>query len=101
VRHRLPIVVVVSNNGGWVDVQHEQDAAFGPGRHVASTLPGVSYDRLAEALGGHGERVETLDELRPAMERSLASGVCSVIDVQTDPAVLSELLRMVAQLGLM
>jgi acetolactate synthase I/II/III large subunit len=101
VRHKLPIVVLVSNNGGWVDVQHEQDAAFGPGRHVASTLHGVRYDRLAEALGGHGERVEALDELRPALERSLASGVCSVIDVQTDPAVLSELLRMVAQLGLM
>jgi acetolactate synthase-1/2/3 large subunit len=68
---------------------------------VASTLPGVRYDRLAEALGGHGERVERLEALRPALERSLASGVCSVIDVQTDPAVISELLRMVAQLGLM
>jgi acetolactate synthase I/II/III large subunit len=101
VRHKLPIIVTVSNNAGWVDVQHEQDAAFGPGRHVASTLPGVRYDRLAEALGGHGERVEAFDELRPALERSLAAGVCSVIDVQTDPAVLSELLRMVAQLGLM
>jgi thiamine pyrophosphate-dependent acetolactate synthase large subunit-like protein len=101
VRHKLPIVVIVSNNAGWVDVQHEQDAAFGPGRHIASSLPGVRYDRLAEAVGGHGERVETLDELRPALERSLAAGVCSVIDVQTDPAVLSELLRMVAQLGLM
>jgi acetolactate synthase I/II/III large subunit len=101
VRHHLPIVVVVSNNAGWGDVQHEQDDAFGPGRHVASRLPGARYDRLAEALGGHGERVEQLEELRPALERSLASGVCSVIDVQTDPAVLSELLRMVAQLGLM
>jgi acetolactate synthase-1/2/3 large subunit len=101
VRHHLPVIVVVSNNGGWGDVQHEQDDAFGPGRHVASTLPGARYDRLAEALGGHGERVEHLDELRPALERSMDSGVCSVIDVQTDPAVLSELLRMVAQLGLM
>ncbi len=101
VRHHLPIVVVVSNNAGWGDVQHEQDDAFGPGRHVASRLPGARYDRLAEALGGHGERVEHLDELRPALERSLAGGVCSVIDVQTDPSVLSELLRMVAQLGLM
>jgi acetolactate synthase-1/2/3 large subunit len=101
VRHKLPIVVIVSNNAGWVDVQHEQDAAFGPGRHVASTLPGVRYDRLAESLGGHGERVETLDALRPALQRCLDAGVCSVIDVQTDPAVLSELLRMVAQLGLM
>jgi len=101
VRHHLPVIVVVSNNAGWGDVQHEQNDAFGPGRHVASTLPGARYDRLAEALGGHGERVEHLEELGPALERSVASGVCSVIDVQTDPAVLSELLRMVAQLGLM
>jgi acetolactate synthase I/II/III large subunit len=101
VRHGLPIVVIVSNNAGWGDVQHEQDDAFGPGRHIASALPGARYDHLAQALGGHGERVETLAELRPALERSIASGVCSVIDVQTDPAVLSELLRMVAQLGLM
>jgi acetolactate synthase-1/2/3 large subunit len=101
VRHRLPIVVVVSNNAGWGDVRHEQDHAFGPERHVGSDLPGARYDRLAEALGGHGERVEQLAGLRPALERSLASGVCSVIDVRTDPAVLSELLRMVSQLRLM
>ncbi len=101
VRHRLPVIVIVSNNAGWGDVQHEQDDAFGPGRHVASELPGVRYDRLAEALGGHGERVERLEDLRPALERSIDSGVCSVIDVQTDPAVISELLRMIAQLKLM
>jgi acetolactate synthase-1/2/3 large subunit len=101
VRHGLPIIVIVSNNAGWGDVRYEQDELFGPDRHVASTLPGVRYDQLAEALGGHGERVERLEELRPALERSLDSGVCSVVDVQTDPAVISELLRMVAQLGLM
>jgi acetolactate synthase-1/2/3 large subunit len=101
VRHELPVVVVISNNGGWGDVQHEQDAAFGPGRHVASVLSQTRYDRLAEAMGAHGEHVETLEELRPALARSFESGGCSVIDVRTDPAVLSELLRMVAQLGLM
>jgi acetolactate synthase-1/2/3 large subunit len=101
VRHRLPIVVVISNNAGWGDVRHEQDAAFGPGRHVASELLPTRYDKLAEALGAHGEHVVKLEELRPALARSFESGRCSVINVQTDPAVLSELLRMVAQLGLM
>ncbi|HVC41762.1 MAG TPA: thiamine pyrophosphate-binding protein [Candidatus Saccharimonadales bacterium] len=101
VRHRLPVIVIVSNNAGWGDVRYEQDELFGPGRHVASSLPGVRYDRFAEALGGHGERVERLADLEPALERSIDSGLCSVIDVQTDPAVISELLRMVAQLGLM
>jgi acetolactate synthase-1/2/3 large subunit len=101
VRHNLPVIVIVSNNAGWGDVRYEQDELFGPGRHVASTLPGVRYDSLAQALGGHGERVERLEDLVPALDRAIDSGVCSVIDVQTDPGVVSELLRMVAQLGLM
>ncbi len=101
VRHDLPVIVIVSNNAGWGDVRYEQDELFGTGRHIASNLPGVRYDRLAEALGGHGERIERLEDLRPALDEAIASGVCSVIDVPTDPTVVSELLRMVAQLGLM
>ncbi len=101
VRHHLPVIVIVSNNAGWGDVRFEQDELFGAGRHIASNLPGVRYDRLAAALGGHGERVEQLEDLRPAVDRAIDSGVCSVIDVPTDPTVVSALLRMVAQLGLM
>ena len=42
-----------------------------------------AYAQLAEALGGHGERVEHLEELRPALERSMASGVCSVAAISS------------------
>lgn len=101
VRHRLPIVAVVSNNIGWRDVTHEQDAWFGPGRHVASELADTRYDQLAQALGGHGERVRSIEELRPALSRALDSGLPSVVDVETDPDVLSELLRNLGALGLM
>ena len=101
VRHKLPIVIVVSNNAGWGDVRHEQDAFFGPGRRVASELLPTRYDKLAEALGARGEHVERLEELRPALDRAVESDVCTVIDVATDPSVLSELLRMVATMGLM
>jgi len=101
IRHELPIVIVVSNNAGWGDVRHEQDAAFGPGRHVASELRQTRYDRFAESLGGQGEHVSALAELRPALERAVQSNACTVIDVETDPSVLSELLRMVAGFGLM
>jgi acetolactate synthase I/II/III large subunit len=101
VRHGLPVIVIVSNNAGWGDVRFEQNELFGSGRHIASNLPGVRYDHLAKALGAHGVRVDTLEDLRPAIDEAIASGVCSVIDVPTDPTVVSELLRMVAQLGLM
>ncbi|HEX6539264.1 MAG TPA: thiamine pyrophosphate-binding protein [Candidatus Dormibacteraeota bacterium] len=101
VRHHLPVVVIVANNSGWGDVRHEQDQYFGAGHRVASELLPTRYDRLAEALGGRGEHVERLDELRPALQRAVDSDVCTVIDVTTDPAVLSELLRMIASVGLM
>jgi acetolactate synthase-1/2/3 large subunit len=101
VRHGLPVIVVVSNNAGWGDVRFEQNELFGSGRHIASNLPGVRYDHLAKALGARGVRVDTLEDLRPAIDEAIAGGVCTVIDVPTDPTVVSELLRMVAQLGLM
>ena len=101
VRHNLPVVVIVANNAGWGDVRHEQDQFFGAGHRVASELLPTRYDRLAEALGGRGEHIEQLDQLRPALDRAVTSNVCTVIDVTTDPAVLSELLRMIASIGLM
>ncbi|MCI0345909.1 MAG: thiamine pyrophosphate-dependent enzyme, partial [Chloroflexi bacterium] len=101
VRHGLPVITIVSNNYGWRDVSHEQDAWYGTGRRTASELGDTRYDKLAEAFGGHGEHVTALDELRPALQRSLDAGVASVINVQTDPEILSELLRNLGPLGLM
>jgi acetolactate synthase-1/2/3 large subunit len=100
VRHRLRVIAVVSNNAGWGDVRHEQDAMLG-GRHVASELSSSRYDLLGQALGAHGEHVTSLDQLRPALGRALDSGRPAVINVETDPAVLSELLRSIGQMGLM
>jgi acetolactate synthase-1/2/3 large subunit len=100
VRQRLPIVVVVSNNHGWRDVSHEQDMWYGAGRHVATELADTRYDRLAEALGGHGEHVTKLAELRPALARAFDSGKAAIVNVQTDPAVLSDLLRNLGSMGI-
>ncbi len=100
VRQRLPVVCVISNNFGWRDVSHEQDMWFGAGRRFASELSDTRYDRLGEALGGHGENVTRLDQLRPALERSFASGKAAIINVQTDSEVLSDLLRNLGQMGI-
>jgi acetolactate synthase-1/2/3 large subunit len=99
-RHGLRVIVVISNNAGWGDVRHEQDALLG-GRNVASELAWARYDRLGQALGAHGEHVTALEDLRPALERSLDSGGPAVVNVETDPGVLSNLLRSVGQMGLM
>ena len=99
VRHNLPVVVVVANNAGWGDVRHHQTEVFG--REIGSALRDTRYDLLAEALGGHGEDVRDLAELRPALQRAFDSGVAAVVNVETDPAVLSDLLRAMVGMGIM
>ena len=102
VRHSLPIVVVVSNNAGWGDVRHEHETSRDyAGPRVAAELGFTRYDELAPALGGHGERVTRMEELRPALRRAYDSGRPAVINVETDPGVECALLRIVAEMGLM
>ncbi|HXF56765.1 MAG TPA: thiamine pyrophosphate-binding protein, partial [Actinomycetota bacterium] len=103
-RHRLPVVVVVVNNGGWGDVRHEQRLFYG--EEAARQLPpsAARYDLLADALGGHGERVTEPQQLRPALERALKAtgdGVPALVDAVTDPDVVSDLMRNLAGLDLM
>ncbi len=76
VRHDIPIIAVISNNGGWTaDPQQNK-----PGRNLGY----IRYDRIAQTVGAHGEYVEKPDEIRPALERALGSGKPAVVNVITD-----------------
>jgi acetolactate synthase-1/2/3 large subunit len=86
VRHGVPVVVVVGNNGIWALEKHPMEALYGYSV-VAELRPETRYDLVASALGCHGELVSTPDELRPALERAFASGLPAVVNVLTDPAV--------------
>ncbi len=97
-RYGLAPIIVVSNNASWGDVRYEEGEWFG--RTVGTDLTRARYDQLAIALGGHGERVEKAEDLRPALERALASGKVSVIDVVTDPDRPNEILRNMNALNL-
>jgi acetolactate synthase I/II/III large subunit len=102
VRHGLPMVVVVSNNAGWGDVRHEFEGELGyEGPRVAAELGFTRYDRLAQALGAHGEHVTRIDELRPALIRAYDSGGPALVNVETDPDVQCALLRIVSEMNLM
>ena len=76
VRHRIPVLVVISNNGGWT-ADPKQDK---PGRNLGYTR----YDKVAEDFGGYGEFVEKPHEIRPALERAYTSGKPAVVNVKTD-----------------
>ena len=86
VRHGLPIVGVMGNNGIWALEKHPMEFLYG--YSVAAELqPGCRYDEVVRALGGHGELVTTPDELRPALERAFACGKPALVNVLTDPDV--------------
>ena len=84
VRHGVPVVGVMGNNGIWALEKHPMEFLYG--YSVAAELqPGCRYDQVVEALGGHGELVERPDDLRPALERAFASGKPALVNVLTDP----------------
>ncbi len=85
VRHEAPVVAIVGNNGIWGLEKHPMQALYG--YDVAAELrPGTRYDQVVEALGGYGELVSHPDEIGPAIDRALASGVPALVNVLTDPA---------------
>ncbi len=85
-RHGVPVLAVMGNNGIWALEKHPMESIYG--YSVAAELrPETRYDVVAEALGCHGELVARPEELRPALERALASGKPALVNVLTDPSV--------------
>ena len=80
VRHRINVVCVISNNGGWTADAPWSRPLPKPGRNLGFTR----YDRLAMDLGAHGEHVEKPNDIRPALDRAFAAGKPAVINVITD-----------------
>ena len=89
VRHRIPVVIVISNNGGWTANTSWTLPLPKPGRNLGHTR----YDRVAMELGAHGEFVEKPSEIRPALERAYASGKPAVVNVITDDQARAQTVR--------
>ena len=86
VRHRMPVVMIVGNNGIWGLEKHPMQALYG--WDVAADLqPQCRYDEVVRALGGAGELVTRPADIGPALDRAFASGVPYLVNVSTDPAV--------------
>jgi thiamine pyrophosphate-dependent acetolactate synthase large subunit-like protein len=79
IRHKIPILVVISLNGGWTgDPKREK-----PGRDLGY----CRYDKICEALGGYGEYITKVEDIRPALERAqkkVDEGMVALVNVRTD-----------------
>ncbi|TXS89830.1 thiamine pyrophosphate-binding protein [Parahaliea maris] len=82
VRYKLPTIFVVGYDQGWGDEVAANLAQYGDTHEVDHEY--VRLDKVAEAMGAHGEYVATLADIAPAMQRALASNKPAVIQVVID-----------------
>ena len=86
VRHKLPVVCVIGNNGIWGLEKHPMRGLYG--YDVAADLrPGIRYDQMMESFGGRGELVTEPSQIAPALKRAFDSGEPTVVNILTDPEV--------------
>ncbi len=86
VRFKLPMVVVIGNDGGWGQMRYGVEAmGLGEQDPVATELGFTHYERMVEALGGFGEYVEKPSDIRPTLERAFESGLPACVNVKIDP----------------
>jgi acetolactate synthase-1/2/3 large subunit len=80
VRHRIPAVFIVFNDGAYGNVRNMQKSLHG-NRLIGSDLANPDFVRLAESFGITGHRVTGPEALRRALEQSLAKNEPALIEV--------------------
>lgn len=89
-RHRVPVLIVVANNGSWaIEVRDQQETH---GKVVGTRLQFADHAAMARAFGLHGERVERAQDLDAAIQRALAAlreGRPALLDVLVTPEAAS------------
>ena len=81
-RQKINVVGVIGNDAAWQQIKRGQVQIYGPDRAIACSLDFTRYDKVAEALGCHGEYVEKPDDLRPALKRALTAGKPAVVNIK-------------------
>lgn len=102
IRCKLNPVVLVLNNFSWgVEKSYQQD--FFQQRYVGADMGNPRFDKLAEAFGARGVRVEKADEIADVVREALTQELPTVVDVIVDRSEISGLRRdaVVARKGAM
>ncbi|MGE0417418.1 MAG: thiamine pyrophosphate-dependent enzyme, partial [Acetobacteraceae bacterium] len=83
-RLKLPITVMVLNNGILGYQKHAEDVIFG--NHTdAVSFTAVDHAAIARACGVEGIRVERGEDVGPALDKALSLGGPVLLDIVTDP----------------
>jgi acetolactate synthase I/II/III large subunit len=87
-QYDLAIIIVVVNNGMYGTIRMHQEREY-PSRVVGTQLRNPDFAAFARSFGALGETVTKTEEFGPALQRALASGKSTLIEVKTDPEAIS------------
>ena len=87
-QYDVAITIIVVNNGMFGTIRMHQEREY-PGRVVGTQLVNPDFAAFARSFGAHGETVERTEEFAPALERAMASGTASIIELKIDPEALT------------
>ena len=81
-------IVIVFNNRMYGTIRMHQEREH-PERVVGTDLSDQDFSALGKALGCHAERVARTEDFAPAFARALDSGRAALIELLTDPEIVS------------
>ncbi len=80
-RHQLPVINIIHNNAAWGIIRQGQKMQLD--FEMGTALDGTDYAAIARGFGCHGEVVTRAQDLGPALQRAIASGLPAVLDCHT------------------
>ncbi len=83
-----PVCTVILDNSGWISIKGGQQAHFGRSAATDFLRDGAPYSpdfaAIGRAFGIHTEQADAPADVRPAVERALASGGPSLVHLRVD-----------------
>ena len=83
-KYNLPIICVIIRNDSLGQIKWEQIVFLGNPEYGCE-LYNPDFAKYAEACGGVGFSVKRPEEIRPALEKAIASNRPSIVEVHVDP----------------
>ncbi len=77
------VVIIVNNDRAFGMIKAAQEGSFVK-RYIGVDFADIRYDKMAEAAGWYGERVEDPQQIAPALKRATDSGKPALLDVIVD-----------------
>ena len=83
-KYKLPILVVIIKNNVLGQIKWEQIVFLGNPEYAVELHP-INFAKFAEACGGFGITVTKSEDISPALQSAIQSGLPAVVEVVVDP----------------